>query len=81
MNSKQRREQREKEIALNSWYSCMIAMGMVPKDEDLYFETKERFLKKHRIKNTSSVKTTCDKEYSDIKRAYHEKSRTGFERD
>ena len=70
MNAKQRREQREKKIALNAWYSCMIAMGGIPKNEDLYFETKKRFLKQHRIADSSKIPTTCDNDYSDIKDKY-----------
>jgi len=71
MNAKQRREQREKQIALNAWYSCMIAMGSVPKNEDLYFEARRRFKQKHRIGKNEKVKTTCDKDYQDIKNKYH----------
>lgn len=71
MTAKQRREQREKQIALNAWYSCMIAMGGIPENEDLYFETKKRFMKKQRIGKNEKVKTTCDKDYQDIKDRYY----------
>ncbi len=71
MTAKQRREQKEKQIALNAWYSCMIAMGSVPANEDLYFEAKKRFIKKHRIGENEKVKTTCDKDYQDIKDRYY----------
>ena len=70
MNTKQRRKKREKEIALNSWYSCIIAMGSVPKDEDLYFEAKKQFLAKHRICKNEKIKTTCDKEFEHISNKY-----------
>tara|TARA_R110002050_G_C8646282_1_gene489818 strand:+ start:163 stop:387 length:225 start_codon:yes stop_codon:yes gene_type:complete len=70
MNAKQRRLKREKEIALNSWYSCMIAMGSVPKNEDLYFKAKKQFMAKNRIGKNENVKTTCDDEFSHIKDAY-----------
>jgi hypothetical protein len=71
MTAKQRREQREKQIALNAWYSCMIAIGSVPANEDLYFETKKRFLKKHRIPKNTKIKTSCDNDYQDIKDRYY----------
>lgn len=71
MKAKQIREQREKQIALNAWYSCMIAMGSVPSNEDLYFEIQERFKKKYRIGKNEQVKTTCDKDYQDIKDRYN----------
>jgi hypothetical protein len=71
MNAKQRREKREKQIALNAWHSCMIAMGSVPENEDLYFETKKRFMQKHRIGNNEKIKTTCDNDYQDIKDRYY----------
>lgn len=70
MTSKQIRKKRESQIALNSWYSCMIAMGGIPKDEDLYFETRDRFIKKYNI-NLKNTKTTCDSEYGDIKGKYY----------
>jgi hypothetical protein len=70
MKAKQIREQREKQIALNAWYSCMIAMGSIPANEDLYFEAKKRFKKIHRIDKCYKIKTTCDKDYQDIKEKY-----------
>ncbi len=70
MNAKQRRNKREKEIALNSWYSAMIAMGSIPQNEDLYFEAKKQFLTKYRIGKNENVKTTCDKELQHIKDKY-----------
>ena len=48
----------------------MISMGIIPANEDLYFKTKNRFMKKHRISENEKVKTTCDKDYQDIKDRY-----------
>lgn len=70
MTAKQRRLKREKEIALNSWYSCMIAMGSLPKDEDLYFKAKKQFMDKYRIGKNENIRITCDDELSHIKDAY-----------
>lgn len=70
MKAKKIREQREKQIALNAWYSCMIAMGSIPANEDLYFEAKKRFKKIHRIDKCYKIKITCDKDYQDIKDRY-----------
>ena len=72
MTAKQRRKIREKEIALNSWYSCMIAMGSVPQNEDLYFQARKQFLTKHRIRKSEKIKTTCDEEFKEIKNKYIE---------
>jgi len=68
-------DKREKEIAMNSWYSCMIAMGMIPVDEDLYFETLERFKKKYGITEDDNLSLTCDSEYGDIKNKYYNLTR------
>jgi len=70
MNAKQRRLKREKEIALNSWYSCMIAMGSIPGNEDLYFQAKKQFMAKYRIGKNENIKTTCDDEFLHINDAY-----------
>ena len=41
-------------------------MGSVPINEDLYFEVRKRFLDKHKIKNVSKIKITCNEDYVDI---------------
>lgn len=70
MTAKQRRLQREQQIAFNAWYSCMIAMGSIPKDENLYAKARQRFLKKFRIRENQQIPLTCEKEFGDIRDAY-----------
>lgn len=47
--AKKRRMLREKKIAMTGWYSCMKAMGSVPKDEDQYFKLRAEFMNKLRL--------------------------------
>lgn len=63
---------KEKQIALNSWYACMIAMGSIPKDEDLYFKARKQFMDDHGIKNDDNIETTCDRDFDHIKKGYIE---------
>jgi hypothetical protein len=58
-------EESKKNLAMNSWYSCMIAMGAVPLSEELYFEARTRFMDIHGMDEVPSNLDYHEK-FSDI---------------
>lgn len=63
----------EKKLVLEGWYSCMIAMGMISEDEDLYFKAKDMLFMKYGISEEDNVNTGADEHLKEIKDEYNRK--------
>jgi len=68
----------EKKLLLEGWYSAMIAMGMVPENENLYFEAKDIFLSKYEITSDDKINIEADSLLEDIKNKYYELSKAKY---
>lgn len=62
----------EKEIAFNSWYSCLIATGSIPRDETLYSVARQKFFDKYNIRayDLRKINNTSDEDFKEINEGY-----------